>query len=61
MRIFYLKKFTETKRNHFLYSRYTFGDNSTAVYHVGVLIDPLSDTAQKLLSLVEVREYLTSQ
>ncbi|KAH9930812.1 glycosyltransferase family 24 protein [Amylocystis lapponica] len=35
------------------YTAYTFGDNSTALYHFGFLVDPLSEAAQKWSSLIE--------
>ncbi|KAJ3001154.1 hypothetical protein NUW54_g6613 [Trametes sanguinea] len=34
-------------------SAFTIGDNTTALYHVGALIDPLSESAQKWTSLLE--------
>jgi len=33
---------------------FEFGDNSTALYHVAVIMDPLSETAQRWSSLLEV-------
>jgi hypothetical protein len=33
------------------------GDNSTALYHVAVILDPLSETAQRWSSLLEVRTF----
>ena len=33
---------------------FEYGNNSTALFHFGVLIDPLSDAAQKWSSLIEV-------
>ena len=35
-------------------SGFTLGDNSTAFYHFGVIVDPLSETAQKWSSLLRV-------
>ncbi|OCH94043.1 glycosyltransferase family 24 protein [Obba rivulosa] len=35
------------------YSTYTFGDNTTALYHFGVILDPLSETAQKWTAILE--------
>ena len=35
-------------------SSFTIGDNSTALYHFGVIVDPLSESAQKWTSLFEV-------
>ncbi|KAJ6626996.1 glycosyltransferase family 24 protein [Mycena sp. CBHHK59/15] len=35
------------------YSSFQFGDNSTALYQIAVLIDPLSEMAQKWSSLLE--------
>ncbi|CDO68442.1 Glycosyltransferase Family 24 protein [Trametes cinnabarina] len=35
------------------YTAFTIGDNTTALYHVGALIDPLSEAAQKWTSLLE--------
>ncbi|KAJ6562664.1 glycosyltransferase family 24 protein [Mycena capillaripes] len=35
------------------YSTFQFGDNSTALYQIAVLIDPLSEMAQKWSSLLE--------
>ena len=32
------------------------GDNSTALYHVAVILDPLSEIAQRWSSLLEVRD-----
>lgn len=34
--------------------RSEFGDNSTALYHFGILLDPISEAAQKWSSLLEV-------
>ena len=36
-------------------SAFSIGDNTTALYHFGVLVDPLSEVAQKWSSLFEVR------
>jgi len=33
-------------------SRFTFGDNSTAIFNFGVVLDPLSESAQKWSSLL---------
>ena len=38
-------------------SGFSIGDNSTAIYHFGVLLDPLSEVAQKYTSLFEVRDF----
>lgn len=38
----------------YLYSAFNSGNNSTALYHVGVIVDPLSETAQKWSSVIEV-------
>ncbi|KAI1789267.1 glycosyltransferase family 24 protein [Ganoderma leucocontextum] len=35
------------------YTSFSIGDNSTAIYHFGVLVDPLSEAAQKWTSLFE--------
>jgi UDP-glucose:glycoprotein glucosyltransferase len=35
-------------------SSFKFGDNSTALYHVAVVLDPLSEMAQKWSSILEV-------
>ncbi|KAI3613174.1 glycoprotein glucosyltransferase [Moniliophthora roreri] len=35
------------------YSCFEFGDNTTALYQIGVLLDPLSETAQKWSSLLD--------
>jgi UDP-glucose:glycoprotein glucosyltransferase len=35
-------------------SCFEFGNNSTALYHIAVLLDPLSETAQKWSSILEV-------
>ncbi|KAK7047284.1 killer toxin resistant protein [Paramarasmius palmivorus] len=35
------------------YTCFEFGDNSTALYQIGVLLDPLSETAQKWSSLMD--------
>ncbi|KAI8974783.1 glycosyltransferase family 24 protein [Trametes punicea] len=35
------------------YTAFTIGDNTTALYHIGALIDPLSEAAQKWTSLLE--------
>ncbi|KAJ7513036.1 glycosyltransferase family 24 protein [Mycena galericulata] len=35
------------------YSSFQFGDNSTALYHIAVLVDPVSEIAQKWSSLLE--------
>ncbi|KAH9887933.1 glycosyltransferase family 24 protein [Cubamyces lactineus] len=35
------------------YTAFTIGDNITALYHIGALIDPLSESAQKWSSLLE--------
>ena len=40
-------------------SAFEFGDNTTALYQVGVLLDPLSETAQKWSPLMEVSNRLT--
>lgn len=36
-----------------IYSTYRFGDNSTALLHIGVVVDPLSEAAQRWSSLLE--------
>lgn len=36
---------------------FELGDNSTALYNVGVIIDPLSETAQKWSSLLHVSSF----
>ena len=36
----------------FFTSRFTFGDNSTALFNFGVVLDPLSESAQKWSSLL---------
>lgn len=33
-------------------SRFTFGENSTATFNFGVILDPLSESAQKWSSLL---------
>ncbi len=38
---------------------FSIGDNTTALYHFGVLVDPLSEAAQKWSSLFEVSTLLT--
>ena len=38
-------------------SGFSIGDNNTAIYHFGVLLDPLSEAAQKFTSLFEVRSF----
>ncbi|THG96572.1 hypothetical protein EW026_g5286 [Hermanssonia centrifuga] len=35
------------------YTKFEYGDNSTAFFHVGILLDPLSEAAQKWSSLLE--------
>ncbi|KAI0786269.1 UDP-glucose:glycoprotein glucosyltransferase-domain-containing protein [Abortiporus biennis] len=35
------------------YTKFEFGDNSTALFHFGVLLDPLSESAQKWTSILE--------
>ncbi|OSD04995.1 glycosyltransferase family 24 protein [Trametes coccinea BRFM310] len=35
------------------YTAFTLGDNTTALYHIGALVDPLSESAQKWTSLLE--------
>ncbi|EKM57416.1 glycosyltransferase family 24 protein [Phanerochaete carnosa HHB-10118-sp] len=35
------------------HTKYEFGDNATAIFHVGILLDPISDTAQKWSALLE--------
>lgn len=35
------------------YTSFEFGNNQTALYHVAILVDPLSETAQKWASLLE--------
>ncbi|KAF8812128.1 hypothetical protein BYT27DRAFT_7133469 [Phlegmacium glaucopus] len=35
------------------YTSFEFGNNSTALYHIAVLLDPLSETAQKWSSILE--------
>lgn len=35
-------------------SAFNIGDNNTALYHFGVVIDPLSEAAQRWSSLMEV-------
>ncbi|KAF8155695.1 UDP-glucose:glycoprotein glucosyltransferase-domain-containing protein [Crassisporium funariophilum] len=35
------------------YTSFAFGDNSTAVYHIAVLVDPLSELAQKWSSILK--------
>ncbi|KAI0367405.1 glycosyltransferase family 24 protein [Pilatotrama ljubarskyi] len=35
------------------YTAFTIGDNTTALYHIGALINPLSEEAQKWTSLLE--------
>ncbi|KAI0073110.1 glycosyltransferase family 24 protein [Panus rudis PR-1116 ss-1] len=35
------------------HTKFTFGDNSTALFQFGVLLDPLSEAAQKWSSLIE--------
>ena len=35
-------------------SGFEFGDPETAIYHFGILLDPLSETAQKWSSILEV-------
>jgi hypothetical protein len=35
-----------------------YGHNSTALYHVAVILDPLSETAQRWSSLLEVCDLL---
>lgn len=37
-----------------LRSKFEFGQNSTALYYFGILLDPLSETAQKYSSIIEV-------
>lgn len=37
--------------NHIL-SRFTFGESSTAIFNFGVILDPLSESAQKWSSLL---------
>lgn len=34
--------------------KFEYGDSSTALFHFGVLLDPLSEAAQKWTSLLEV-------
>ena len=34
-------------------SRFTFGDNSTTIFNFGVVLDPLSESAQKWSSLLQ--------
>jgi UDP-glucose:glycoprotein glucosyltransferase len=36
-------------------SAFEFGDNATALFQLGVLLDPLSEAAQKWSSLMDVR------
>ncbi|TBU43432.1 glycosyltransferase family 24 protein [Dichomitus squalens] len=36
-----------------IYTSFSVGDNSTAIYHFGVLVDPISSAAQKWTSLFE--------
>jgi hypothetical protein len=38
---------------------FQYGDNSTALYHVAVILDPLSETAQRWSSLLEVCVFLS--
>lgn len=40
--------------------RFEYGDNSTALFHFGVLLDPLSEAAQKWTSLLQVCETCSS-
>lgn len=35
-------------------SGFTLGDNTTAFYHFGIIVDPLSEAAQKWSSLMQV-------
>lgn len=37
-----------------LFSKFEFGDNSTALYHLAVVVDPLSETAQKWSGILKV-------
>ena len=39
--------------------KFEFGDNSTAIFHIGVLLDPLSETAQKWAPLLEVGDSIS--
>ena len=36
------------------YTSFQLGDNSTALYHIAVLVDPLSESGQKWSSIVQV-------
>ncbi|KAJ7651981.1 glycosyltransferase family 24 protein [Mycena polygramma] len=40
------------------YSTFQFGDNSTALYEIAVILDPLSEMAQKWSSLLEWLSYI---
>ncbi|GJF00041.1 glycosyltransferase family 24 protein [Phanerochaete sordida] len=35
------------------HTKFEFGDNSTAIFHVGILVDPVSETAQKWSAVLE--------
>jgi len=37
-----------------LHTAFKIGDNSTALYHIAVLLDPLSETGQKWSSILKV-------
>lgn len=39
---------------HLVFSSFTIGNNETAMFHFGVILNPVSDTAQKYSSLLEV-------
>ena len=35
--------------------KFEFGDSERAAFHIGVVLDPVSETAQKWSALLEVR------
>ena len=43
----------------YLIRAFEYGNNATALYHIAVLVDPLSETAQKWSSIIQVCLSLT--
>src|SRR5438477_8930889 len=48
------------RQSYFLSRAFELGNESTALYHVAILLDPISEAAQKWSSLVKVRTSATS-